>query len=334
MEFVTLAHGSGGSLTSALIQNLFRRHFANQYLDEAHDAARLPPVLGKLAFTTDSYVVSPLFFPGGNIGRLAVCGTVNDLAMSGARPLYISCGFIIEDGLPLSQLEAVVASMAAAAEEAGVMIVTGDTKVVNRGAADKLFINTAGIGEIPAGIDIFGGNARPGDAVIVSGTLGDHGTSILVAREQLGIESALESDCAPLGGLVAEMLAVAPNIRVLRDPTRGGAATALNEIAVQSRIGIEISEESIPVHPAVRGICEILGLDPLYLANEGKLIAIVPDEEAEAVLKAMKSHTYGQNASIIGRVLSQPQGKLLMRTPYGSRRIIDTMVSDPLPRIC
>lgn len=334
MEVVTLAHGSGGGLTSSLIQNLFRRHFDNKYLAEAHDAARLPMVPGKLAFTTDSYVINPLFFPGGNIGKLAVCGTVNDLAMSGARPLYISCGFIIEDGLPLPLLEAVVMSMAAAAKEAGVMIVTGDTKVVNKGAADKLFINTAGIGEIPAGINIFGGNAQPGDAVIVSGTLGDHGTAIMVAREQLGLKSALESDCAPLGGLVAEMLAVCSNIRVLRDPTRGGAATALNEIAGQSQVGIEINEESIPINPAVRGISEILGLDPLYLANEGKLIAIVPAGEADAVLAAMRSHAYGKDAAIIGQVLPQPQGKLFMRTPYGSRRILDIMISDPLPRIC
>lgn len=334
MDLVTLAHGSGGSLTGALIQTLFRRHFDNVYLDEGHDAARLPKVPEKLAFTTDSYVISPLFFPGGNIGKLAICGTVNDLAMSGAQPLYISCGFIIEEGLPFSVLEAVVASMASAAKEAGVMIVTGDTKVVNKGAADKLFINTAGIGSIPSGINIYGGNARPGDAVIVSGTLGDHGTAILLEREQLGLESALESDCAPLGGLVAAMLAVCPNIRVLRDPTRGGVATALNEVAVQSRVGIELCEETIPLNPTVRGICEMLGLDPLYLANEGKLIAVVPDREAEEVLVAMRSHLYGKEAAIIGRIVPQPQGKLFMRTPYGSRRILDILVSDPLPRIC
>jgi hydrogenase expression/formation protein HypE len=334
MESVTLAHGSGGSLTASLIQSLFRRNFANPYLDEAHDAARLPGVAGKLAFTTDSYVISPLVFPGGNIGKLAVCGTVNDLAMSGARPLYLSCGFIIEAGLPLPLLEEVVASMAAAAKEAGVLIVTGDTKVVNKGAADRLFINTAGIGEIPGKINISGGNARPGDAVIASGTLGDHGTAILLAREQLGIVSALESDCAPLGGLVAAMLAVSPNIRVLRDPTRGGAATALNEIAMQSQVGIEINEQDIPVNPAVRGICEMLGLDPLYMANEGKLIAVVPAEEAREVLDAMRGHPYGKDAAIIGQVFPHSPGKLFMRTPYGSRRIIDTMVSDPLPRIC
>ena len=334
MEVVTLAHGSGGSLTGALINDLFRRHFDNPYLAEAHDAARLPGLTGKMAFTTDSYVINPLVFPGGNIGKLAVCGTVNDLAMSGARPLYLSCGFIIEDGLPLALLETVVRSMADAAREAGVQIVTGDTKVVNRGAVDKLFINTAGVGEIPAGIDICGNNAKAGDAVIVSGTLGDHGATILLEREQLGLTTNLASDCAPLGGLVAAILAVCPQIRVLRDPTRGGLATALNEIAAQSRVGIELYETSIPAKPAVRGLCEMLGLDPLYLANEGKLAAIVPANKAEQILVAMKKHPYGVEAAIIGQVLDQPAGRLLMRTPYGSHRILDTMVSDPLPRIC
>ena len=334
MELITLAHGAGGSLTASLIGDLFRRHFDNEYLAEAHDSARLPGFTGKMAFTTDSYVIDPLVFPGGNIGKLAVCGTVNDLAMSGARPLYISCGFIIEDGLPLFLLETVAASMASAAKEAGVMIVTGDTKVVNKGAADKLFINTSGIGEIAAGIDICGINAKPGDAVLVSGTLGDHGAAIMVAREQLGLESSVESDCAPLGGLVADMLAVCPDIRVLRDPTRGGAATALNEIAEQSRVGIEINEEAIPIKTAVRGICEILGLDPLYLANEGKLLAVVPDGDCASALKAMRNHPYGKEAAIIGRVIPQARCALVMRTPFGSRRILDMMVSDPLPRIC
>lgn len=334
MDVVTLAHGSGGSLTGALINDLFRRHFDNSYLAEAHDAARLPGLTGKMAFTTDSYVINPLVFPGGNIGKLAVCGTVNDLAMSGARPLYLSCSFIIEDGLPLALLETVVRSMADAAREAGVQIVTGDTKVVNRGAVDKLFINTAGVGEIPAGIDICGNNAKSGDAVIVSGTLGDHGATILLEREQLGLTTNLASDCAPLGGLVAAILAVCPQIRVLRDPTRGGLATALNEIAVQSRVGIELYETSIPAKPAVRGLCEMLGLDPLYLANEGKLAAIVPADKAEQILAVMKEHPYGGEAAIIGQVLDRPAGRLFMRTPYGSHRILDMMVSDPLPRIC
>ena len=334
MDVVTLAHGSGGSLTGELISHLFRRHFDNPYLAEAHDAARLPVITGRPAFTTDSYVINPLLFPGGNIGKLAVCGTVNDLAMSGARPLYLSCGFIIEDGLPLSLLETVVRSMADTAREAGVLVVTGDTKVVNRGAADKLFINTAGIGEIASGVDICGANAQPGDVVIVSGTLGDHGATILLEREQLGLTTNLSSDCAPLGGLVAAMLAVCPQIRVLRDPTRGGLATALNEIASQSQVGIELDEVSIPVKPAVRGVCEMLGLDPLYLANEGKLVAIVPADMAEQILTAMKKYPYGDDSAIIGQVLDQPVGRLFMRTPYGSRRILDVMVSDPLPRIC
>ncbi len=335
MDVVTLAHGSGGSLTGSLINDLFRRHFDNPYLAEAHDAARLPATTGKLAFTTDSYVINPLVFPGGNIGKLAICGTVNDLAMSGARPLFLSCGFIIEDGLPIALLETVVRSMGDAAREAGVLIVTGDTKVVNRGAADKLFINTAGIGEIPSGIDICGSNAKPGDVVIVSGTLGDHGATILLEREQLGLSiTTLSSDCAPLGGLVAAMLAICPQIRVLRDPTRGGLATALNEIASQSRVGIELDETSVPVAAPVRGICEMLGLDPLYLANEGKLVAIVPADKAAQILAVMKENPYGGEAAIIGRVLDQPVGRLFMRTPYGSHRILDVMVSDPLPRIC
>ena len=334
MDVVTLAHGSGGSLTGALINDLFRRHFENPYLTEAHDAARLPVITGRPAFTTDSYVISPLQFPGGNIGKLAVCGTVNDLAMSGARPLYLSCGFIMEDGLPMTLLEEIVRAMAEAAREAGVQIVTGDTKVVNRGAADRLFINTAGIGEISPDIDICGSNAKPGDAVIVSGSLGDHGATILLEREQLGITGSLASDCAPLGGLVAAMLAVCPTIRVLRDPTRGGLATALNEIASQSRVGVELDETSIPVAAPVRGVCELLGLDPLYLANEGKLVAIVPADKAEEILTAMKAHPYGKQAAIVGRVLEQPVGRLVIRTPYGSRRFLDVMTSDPLPRIC
>lgn len=329
-----MAHGAGGALAGELIRDLFHRRFANAYLAESHDAARLPPIQGRLAFTTDSYVISPLVFPGGDIGKLAVCGTVNDLAMSGARPLYISCGFIIEDGLPVSLLEQIVSSMAAAAGEAGVKVVTGDTKVVNRGAADRLFINTAGIGEIPAGIDIWGGNARPGDVVIVSGTLGDHGTAILLEREPLGLTGAPPSDCAPLGGLVADMLKASDAIRVLRDPTRGGAVAVLNEIAVQSHAGIEIDEADLPVKPAVRSICEILGLDPLYLANEGKLLAVVAPEAEAQVLRAMRAHPYGEAAAVIGRIRADHPGRLLLRTPYGSRRILNLPVSDPLPRIC
>lgn len=334
METITLQHGNGGSLTGKLIRNLFHRYFDNCYLAEAHDAARLPSIKGRLAFTTDSYVINPLFFPGGDIGKLAICGTVNDLAMSGARPLYISCGFIIEAGFPLEQLEKIVKSMAMTARDADVVIVTGDTKVVEQGAADKLFINTAGIGEIPDGVNICGNRACAGDVVIVSGTLGDHGMAIMVERQQLQLESELRSDCAALNGLVREMLAVCGQIRVLRDPTRGGAATALNEIAVQSQVGIELFEEDLPVKAEVRGMCEILGLDPLYLANEGKLLAVVPESSAEAVLTVMKANPYGMDAAIIGRVVDGHRGKLFMRTAIGGRRVIDMMVGDPLPRIC
>ena len=334
MDIVTLAHGSGGSLTGELISDLFRRHFDNPYLAEAHDAARLPVITGRPAFTTDSYVINPLLFPGGNIGKLAICGTVNDLAMSGARPLYLSCGFIIEDGLPLSLLETVVRSMADAAREAGVLVVTGDTKVVNQGAADKLFINTAGIGEIPPGVDICGTNAKPGDVVIVSGTLGDHGATILLEREQLGLTTSLASDCAPLGGLVAAMLAVCPQIRVLRDPTRGGLATALNEIANQSHVGIELDEASIPVKPSVRGVCEMLGLDPLYLANEGKLLMVVSPGTADRALEIMQGHLLGKDACSIGTVTLANAGKVLLQSAYGGTRLLTKLAGEQLPRIC
>lgn len=333
-EVITLQHGNGGILTGKLLQNLFYKYFNNGYLAEAHDAARLAAIKGRVAFSTDSYVINPLFFPGGNIGKLAVCGTVNDLAMSGARPLYISCGFIIEAGFPLDQLEKVVAAMALTAVEAGVLIVTGDTKVVEKGSADKLFINTSGLGEIPDGVDICGHKAQVGDIVLVSGTLGDHGMAIMLERQQLQLESQLRSDCAALNGLVAEMLGTCPEIHVLRDPSRGGVVTALNEIAGQSQVGIELWEEAIPVKPEVHGLCEILGLDPLYLANEGKLLAVVPETAAESILAVMKANSCGGNAAVIGRVVDAPKGKLFMRTAIGGRRIIDMMVGDPLPRIC
>jgi hydrogenase expression/formation protein HypE len=334
MEKITLQHGSGGSLTSKLIRNLFHKYFSNEFLIEAHDSARLPQIKGRIAFTTDSYVINPIVFPGGNIGKLAICGTVNDLAMSGAKPLYISCGFIIEAGLPFALLEEIVASMAETAKAAGVYIVTGDTKVVDKGAADKLFINTSGIGEILENIDIYGGNAQAGDVVITNGTFGDHGMAIMIERQQLQLESSLSSDCAPLNSLVQAMLDVCGDIHVLRDPTRGGAATTLNEIAVQSQVDVELFEESIPVNPTVQGMCEILGLDPLYLANEGKLLAIVPEKAAESIIKVMRSHPYGLNSAIIGRVVESTQGKVYMRTPIGGQRIVDVLVGDPLPRIC
>jgi len=288
----------------------------------------------QLAFTTDSFVVSPLFFKGGNIGKLAVCGTVNDLAAAGAEPLYISAGFIIEEGFRLEELEAIVSSMAETARAANVRIVTGDTKVVQRGAADGIFINTSGIGVIPDGINISGSNARPGDKVIVTGTLGDHGCAILLEREKLNISSPVQSDCAPLNGLINEILKICKNIHVLRDPTRGGLATTLNEIAAQSCVGITLYENSIPVKDEVRGVCELLGMDPLYMANEGKMIVILPAESADAVLEKIKSHPFGTNARIIGDVTDKQPGRVIIKTITGGSRILDMLSGDQLPRIC
>ena len=288
----------------------------------------------KLAFTTDSYVVDPIFFPGGDIGSLAVCGTVNDLAMRGAQPYYLSVGFIIEEGFPLSDLEQILVSMEKAALEAEVQIVTGDTKVVPRGAVDKIFINTSGIGLIPEGIHIAGQNAQTGDAVLVSGTLGDHGLTILSKREGLAFESSLKSDAAPLNHLVRDMLQAGLEIHVLRDPTRGGLATTLNEIAGQSQVGLEIWEEAIPIRDSVAAASEILGLDPLYVANEGKLIAILPQSQAEAVLALMKKNPYGQEAAIIGEVRIENPGKVVMKTIIGGKRLVDMLTGEQLPRIC
>jgi hydrogenase expression/formation protein HypE len=283
---------------------------------------------------TDSYVVTPLFFPGGDIGKLAVCGTVNDLSMSGARPLFLSAGFIIEEGFSLESLEKIVLSMKGAADLAGMQIVTGDTKVVNRGGADGIFINTAGIGLVPAGVNIAGSLARPGDRVILSGTIGDHGVAILSSREGLQFSTALQSDCAPLNGLVAGMLETSPKIHCLRDPTRGGLSSTLNELARQSKIGIWVDETRIPIKEEVRGACELLGFDPLILANEGKLVAIVAEEAAGAILQKMKAHPLGREAALIGEVREGPGGKVLLRTSIGSTRILDMPVGEPLPRIC
>jgi len=289
---------------------------------------------GRLAFTTDSYVVNPIFFPGGDIGKLAVCGTVNDLAISGANPLYLSLAFIIEEGLPLQDLQRVLDSIKTTAEEAKVRIITGDTKVVERGSADKLFINTAGIGKIPEGVEISGSNAEPGDKVILSGTIGDHGIAVLSQRQGLSFGTKLESDCAPLGKMVAEILRASHNIHSLRDPTRGGLATTLNELAKQSKVGIRIEESKIPVRDEVAGACEMLGLDPLYIANEGKLIAIVTSEDADKILTAMKRNRYGKNAVVIGEVIAEHPGRVVMKTLLGSSRIVDMLVGEPLPRIC
>ncbi len=289
---------------------------------------------GRLAFTTDSYTVNPIFFPGGDIGKLAVCGTVNDLAMSGARPLYLSLAFIIEEGLPVADLKKVLASIKAAADEAGVKIVTGDTKVVDRGSADKLFINTAGIGQVPEGIDISAANARPGDKIIINGNIGDHGIAVLSQREGLKFKLPVPSDCAPLNTLVADMLAASANIHCLRDPTRGGLATTLNDFAVQSGVGIIIEEEKIPVDRAVLAAGELLGLDPIYIANEGKVVAVVPSEDADKITNTMKQNQYGKGACIIGEVLEKHPGQVVMKTTLGSLRIIDMPVGELLPRIC
>jgi hydrogenase expression/formation protein HypE len=342
-KVIQMAHGSGGELSHDLVENLFLRYLGNATLRRLDDSAvvELPPTAApkfavQLALSTDSYVVSPLFFPGGDIGKLAVCGTVNDLSMSGARPLWLSAGFILEEGLALRDLERVVASMAATAEQAGVQVVTGDTKVVDRGSADRLFINTAGVGLVPRTVAIGGDRARPGDVVIVNGTIGDHGITIMTQREGLKFESPLVSDCAPLNGLVANLLGALPGetIHCLRDPTRGGMATALNELAGQSNVGIEIDEGAVPVHDAVRGACELLGLDPLYVANEGKLVAIVAPEHAEAALAVMRGHAYGREAALVGQVTDTHPGRVVLRTTLGSRRIIDMLAGEQLPRIC
>jgi hydrogenase expression/formation protein HypE len=330
---ILLAHGSGGRLAHDLVEKSFVKTLANPLLARLDDSAVFE-VSGRLAFTTDSYVVSPIFFPGGDIGKLAVCGTVNDLAMSGAKPLYLSLAFIIEEGLSLAELEQVVNSVRLAAGEAVVEIITGDTKVVPRGSADRLFINTAGVGLIPEGVDIGGDKAKPGDKVILSGAIGDHGIAVISQREGMSFGTKLKSDCAPLGGLVAEMLEVTKNINCLRDPTRGGLATTLNELANQSKVSIRIEEKTIPVREEVLGACEMLGFDPLYIANEGKLVAIVSPEDAEKVLKAMKNNKYGREAVIIGEVAAGPPGRVVMKTVLGAHRIVDMLVGDLLPRIC
>jgi len=330
---ILLAHGSGGKLGHDLVEKSFLQALSNPLLARLDDSAVFN-LKGRLAFTTDSYVVSPIFFPGGDIGKLAVCGTVNDLAMAGAKPLYLSLAFIIEEGLPQDELKQIVDSIHKAAEEAGVKIVTGDTKVVHRGAADKIFVNTAGIGLIPKGVNISGSNARPGDKVILSGTIGDHGIAVMSKREGFRFSTELKSDCAPLGKLVAQVLKASRKVHVLRDPTRGGLATTLNELARQSKVSIRIEEEKIVVREEVLGACEMLGLDPLYVANEGKLIAIVAPEDAETVLRAMRRNRYGREAAIIGEVREENPGRVVMRTRMGASRIVDMLVGDLLPRIC
>jgi hydrogenase expression/formation protein HypE len=331
---ILLSHGSGGELSHELLTSLFVKAFHNDLLDPLDDSAVLQAGGERWAFTTDSYVVTPVFFPGGDIGKLAVCGTVNDLSMSGAKPLFLSAGFIIEEGFPVASLQTIVDSMQKAAMEAGVEIVTGDTKVVNRGGADGIFINTAGIGLIPGGVKISGSLARPGDRVLLSGSIGDHGVAILSSREGLQFSTTLQSDCAPLNGLVAAMLEVSKEIRCLRDPTRGGLSSTLNELARQSGVGIRVEEDRIPIKEEVKGACELLGFDPLILANEGKLVAIVDAGAAEMILRQMKAHPQGRDAAIIGEVQEEPKGKVILRTRIGLTRVMDMMVGEPLPRIC
>jgi len=332
---ITLGHGGGGSLSAELVEHLFAPAFRNPALDDLGDAAVLEVPPGRLAMSTDSYVVRPLFFPGGCIGDLAVNGTVNDLAMAGATPLYLSAGFILEEGLAMAKLGGVVDRMAAAARDAGVRVVTGDTKVVDRGHGDELFINTAGVGVIPEGVRVGPSLARPGDIVLVSGTLGDHGMAIMSVREGLAFESVIESDSAPLNGLVQALLAAAPGaVHVLRDPTRGGAASTLNEIARASRVGVLLDERALPVNPAVQAACEMLGMDPIYVANEGKMIAIVAREAADAALAALRAHPLGARAAIIGEVTAAQPGRLMARTAIGGTRVIAMQLGEQLPRIC
>jgi hydrogenase expression/formation protein HypE len=322
-------------MSHQLIQKAFLPAFQNPALNTGDDAALVEVGLRqRLSISTDSHVVSPLFFPGGDIGKLAVCGTVNDVAMLGAKPLYLTAGFILEEGLQMDVLQRVIESMRLAAEEAGVQIVAGDTKVVQKGKADGLYITTAGVGVVREGVNVSGANAKAGDAVILSGTIGDHGIAVLGARGELGFQSSIQSDVAPLNHLIEAMLEASPNIHVLRDPTRGGLATTLNEIAVQSNVGIVLDEQSIPVHPEVNAACEMLGFDALYIANEGKLVCIAPREDAEQVLSVMKKTRYGEGAVVIGEVAESPKGRVLLKTAIGSTRVVDMLAGEMLPRIC
>lgn len=332
-DAILLAHGSGGKLSHELVKKKFLPFLTNPMLNALDDSAVFE-ANGRLSFTTDSYVVNPIFFPGGDIGKLAVCGTVNDLSMSGARPAYLSLSLIIEEGFSLSELELIVQSIKASAEEAEVMIITGDTKVVNQGQADKLFINTSGIGIVPDEVNISGANAKSGDSVILSGTVGDHGIAVMSQREGLKFSVPVESDCAPLNKLVAQMLEASTKIHCLRDPTRGGLATTLNEFATQSNVGIIMEEDRIPVAEGVRAACELLGFDPIYVANEGKLVAVVEPDDADRILARMKENSYGRNAAIVGKITSEYAGKVIMKTKLGTSRIVGMLSGELLPRIC
>ncbi len=331
---VEMIHGSGGRATAELVRTLFHRHLGNPFLAQGNDQAAFDVGAGRMVMTTDAHVIAPLFFPGGDIGSLAVHGTINDVATAGARPLYLSAAFILEEGFPLADLDRIVASMARASREANVPVITGDTKVVEKGKGDGVFITTTGIGVVPEGVHISGDRAKPGDAILVSGTLGDHGIAVLSKRENLEFETEILSDSAALHGLVADMVAAVPGIHCLRDPTRGGLASTLNEIAQQSRVGMRLVESAIPFKADVVAACELLGLDPLYIANEGKLIAICEKSDAERLLSAMRSHPLGCDAAIIGESVADPHAFVQMQTRFGGRRMVDWLLGDPLPRIC
>jgi hydrogenase expression/formation protein HypE len=334
-ERITLAHGAGGKASHTLTEAIFLEAFRNPALEPLEDQARLPALGGRLAFTTDSYVVSPLFFPGGNIGDLAVNGTVNDLAVSGARPRWLSAGFILEEGFLVEDLERIVASMAAAAAAAGVEIVTGDTKVVERGKADGCYVNTAGVGLLERPLDLAAASIRPGDKVIVSGPIGDHGVTVMLARGELDLEADIRSDTAPLNGLIDVLLDAVPDgVHAMRDATRGGVATVLNEMARAADVAVVLDEAAVPVRPAVTGACEILGIDPLYVACEGRVVIVVDASHADAALAAVRSHPLGDGAAVIGHVGEDPPGLVLLKTAFGGTRIVDVLVGDPLPRIC
>jgi len=331
---VDMTHGAGGRAMAQLIDELFVENLDNELLRQGNDQAAFDVVAGRMVMSVDGHVISPLFFPGGDIGSLSVHGTVNDVAMSGAKPLYLAAGFILEEGFPLSDLKRVVESMADAANKAGVPVVTGDTKVVEKGKGDGIFITTTGVGVVPEGLNISGDQARPGDAILVSGSMGDHGVAIMSKRENLTFETTIESDSQALHDLIAEMVACVPAIRALRDPTRGGLASTLNELAQQSGVGMSLREDDIPVKPEVHAACELLGLDPLYVANEGKLIAICPADKAEALLAVMRDHPKGQDASIIGEVIEDEHNFIQMETSFGGSRIVDWIAGEQLPRIC
>ena len=332
---ITMNHGSGGGASRELVENLFKKYFSNPLLDRMDDSAVLNIEGNKLAFTTDSFVVRPIFFNGGDIGKLAICGTVNDLAVMGAHPIAVTVAFILEEGLEISILERIVKSMSETANEAGVSIVAGDTKVVERGNADKIYINTSGIGIISEGINIGGAMAKAGDVIIVSGPIGNHGASIITAREEMGFKTSVQSDAAPLNGLIASMISVSGEIHVMRDATRGGLATVLNEIAIQSKASLEVNESSIPIEDSVKGVCELLGLDPYYMANEGRIVVFVAEQDALKLLNEMKRNPYGKEASIIGRVVdNESKPVVILKTIGRGSRILDILAGEPLPRIC